>query len=43
MKQTNLLEKIINLSNKPRPRSKKEKDKKQNTFDSINALYEGRD
>ena len=43
MKQTNLLENIMNFSNKSRPRSKKEKDKKQNAFDSINTLYEGRE
>ena len=43
MKQTNLLENIINLSNKSRARTKKGKDKKQNTFDSTNALYEGRE
>ena len=43
MKQTNLLENIINLSNKSGARTKKGKDKKQNTFDSTNALYEGRD
>ena len=42
MKQTNLLANIVELSNKSRPRSKKEKDKKQNTLDTINALYEGR-
>ena len=42
MKQTDLLENIINF-NKSRPRTKKEKDKKQNTFDSINALCEGRE
>ena len=42
MKQTDLLENIINFK-KSRPRTKKEKDKKQNTFDSINALCEGRE
>ena len=42
MKQTNLLKNIENFSNKSRPRSKKEKEKKK-TFDSINALYEGRE
>ena len=35
MKRANLLE---NFNNKSKPRSKKEKDKKQNTFDSTNAL-----
>ena len=28
---------------KSRPRSKKDKDKKRNTFNSVNALYEGRE
>ena len=43
MKQTNLLENIINLINTSRARTKKGKDKKQNTFDSTNALLEGRE
>ena len=41
MKQANLLENTVEFSKKSRPWSKKEKDKKQNTFDIINALYEG--
>ena len=43
IKQTNLLENIINFSNKSRSKTNKQKDKKQITFDSINALYEGRE
>ena len=43
MDQTNLLENIIKLNNKSRPKTKEGKDKKRNTFDSINALYEGRE
>ena len=43
MEQTNLLENIVNFSNKSKPRSKRDKDKKQNTYDSINALYEGQE
>ena len=43
MEQTNLLENILDFSSKSRPRSEKDKDKKQNTFDSINPLYEGRE
>ena len=43
MDQTNLLENIVNFCNKFRPRSKEDKDKKQNTFDSINAVYEDRE
>ena len=43
IEQTNLLENIVNFSNKSRPRSKRDKYKKQNTFDSTNALYEGRE
>ena len=44
MKQANLLENILDFSNKSRPRSKNDKEKKkQNTLDSINALFEGRE
>ena len=39
MKRANLLE---NFNNKSKPRSKKEKDNKQNTFDSINALMKAK-
>ena len=39
MKRANLLE---NFNNKCRPRSKKEKGKKQNTFDSINTLMKAK-
>ena len=41
--QTNLLENIVKFDNKFRPRSNEDKDKKRNIFDSINALYEGRE
>ena len=41
--QTNLLENIVKFDKKFRPRSNEDKDKKRNTFDSINALYEGRE
>ena len=41
--QTNLLENMIKFNNKSRPRSKEERDKKQNTFDSVNDLEEGRE
>ena len=44
MNQTTLLENIIKFNNKlsriNRPRSLENKDKKRNTFDSVNALYE---
>ena len=43
MDQTNLLENMVNFINKSRPISKEHKDKKRNTFDSVNALYEGRE
>ena len=33
---------LVKFSNKPRRNTKKGKDKNQNTFDSVNALYEGR-
>ena len=38
MKQKNLRENILDFSNKSRPRSKKDKDKKQNAFHGIDAL-----
>ena len=40
MEQTNLLENIVNVSNKSKPRSKRDK---ENTYDSINSLYEGQE
>ena len=40
MDQTNLLKNMAKFNNKSRPRSKT---KKENTFDSVNALYEGRE
>ena len=43
MDQTNLLENIVKLNDKSRPNTKEGKAKKQNTFDSVNALYEGRE
>ena len=43
MDQTNLLENIVKFNNKSRPRSKEDKAKKENTFDSVNALDEGRE
>ena len=43
MDQSNLLENMVKFNNKSRPRSKENKDKKRNTFDSINTLYEGRE
>ena len=42
MDQTNLLENIVKFNNKCRPKTKG-KDEKRNTFDSLNALYEGRE
>ena len=43
MDQANLLENMVKFNNKSRPRSKEDKDKKRNTFDCVNALYEGRE
>ena len=43
MDQINLLENVIKLNNKSKPRTKEGKAKKQNTFDSVNALYERRE
>ena len=43
MDQTNLLENIVKFNNNSRPNSKEDNDKKRNTFDSVSALYEGRE
>ena len=43
MNQTNLLENIVKLNNKSKPRTKEGNDKKRNTFDSVNPLFEGRE
>ena len=42
-KRSNLLENILEFNNKVRPRSKANKKNKGNTFESINALYEGQE
>ena len=43
MDQSNLLENMTGIfNNKSKPKTKERKAKKQNTFDSVNALYEGR-
>ena len=41
--QSNLLENMVEFSNKSKQKNKESTDKKQNTFDSVNALYEGRE
>ena len=43
MDQSNLLEYMVKLNYKSKPNSKESKAKKQNTFDRVNALYEGRE
>ena len=43
MDQSNLLKYFPEFNNKSRPRTKEGKDKKINTFESVNALYEGRE
>ena len=43
MNQTNRLENMIKVKNKSKPNTIEGKDKKRNTFDSVNALYEGRE
>ena len=43
MDQTNLLENMEKFNNKSRSTSKEDKNKKLNTFDSVNTLYEGRE
>ena len=42
MDQTNLSENMVNFNTESRPKTKEAKDKKWNTFDSVSALYEGR-
>ena len=37
---SNLLENMVEFSNKPRSKTKEDKDKKINTFDSVNVLYQ---
>ena len=41
MDQSNLLENIVKFNNKFKPKTKEGKAKKPNTFDSVNAPYEG--
>ena len=41
MDQTNLLENMKKINNKSKSKTKEGKHKKQNTLDSVNALYEG--
>ena len=43
MDQTNLLENQKEFSEKSKPRTKKDRDRKKKTFESVNALYEGRE
>ena len=40
-KQKTIYSKIVNFDNKSRTKSKNDNEKKKNTLDSINALYEG--
>ena len=41
MDQSNLLDNMVKFNNKSKPKTKEGKAKKQNTFDSVNALYKG--
>ena len=43
MDRTNLLENMVKINNKSRPKTKEGKDKKQNAFDSVSAPYECRE
>ena len=43
MDQNNLLENMVEFSNKSKPKTKEGKDKKQNTFDGINSLNDSRE
>ena len=41
--QNNLLKNMVNSDKKSRLRSKEDRDEKRNTFDSVNAIHEGRE
>ena len=41
--QGNLLENIVKFNNKSKSKTKEGKNKKRNTFDSVNAIYEGKE
>ena len=43
MDQSNLLEDMVEFNEKSRPAKKEDKEKKRNTFESVKALYEGRE
>ena len=43
MDQINLLENMIKFNNKSRSKTKEVKDKRITTFNSVNAVYEGRE
>ena len=43
MYQSNILENMVKFNNKSKPKTKEGKAKEQNIFDSVNALYEGRE
>ena len=43
MVQTNFSEYIVKFNTISRPKTKEGKDEKQNTFDSVSTLYEGRE
>ena len=43
MNQSYLLENLVEFSKKSKPRTREGKDKKRNAFESVNALYEGRE
>ena len=43
MDQSNLLKNLTEFNNKSRPRAIEGKGKMRNTFESVNALYEGRE
>ena len=43
MDRTNLSQNMIKSINKSKPKTKQDRDKKRNTFDNVNALYEGQE
>ena len=43
MDQTTLLKSMVKFNNKSRPKTKEGKDEEKNTFDSVSALFVGRE
>ena len=42
MDQSNLLENMVEFKDKSRPKTKEDKNKTRDTYETVNVLYEGR-